>query len=75
MAEEKVIKLLADYKEIDPATVTVESTLADLKFDSLDVAEITMSIEDEFGITIEMTNGMFKTVGDIVKYIDEHQNA
>ena len=41
-----------------------------LSFDSLDVAELVMSLEDEFGVTIEMNENL-KTVGDITKYIEE----
>lgn len=70
--EEKVIKIFADYKEIDPATITSESKFSDLGFDSLDIAEMVMTLEDEFGVTIEM-DGSFKTVGDIINYISEQK--
>lgn len=66
--EERIIKIFADYKEIDPSTVTADSKLEDLGFDSLDIAEMVMNLEDEFGVTIEM-DGSFKTVGDIIDYI------
>lgn len=47
-----------------------ETTFAELSLDSLDVAELVMSLEDEFGVTIEMNENL-KTVGDITKYIEE----
>ena len=38
--------------------------------DSLDIAEMVMTLEDEFGITIELEEGI-ATVQDLVKLIDE----
>lgn len=46
------------------------SITEDLKADSLDMVEITMSVEDKFGIKISDDQlGKFKTVGDIANYI------
>ena len=67
---EKVIAILADYNGADASTIKPETTFAELSFDSLDVAELVMSLEDEFGVTIEMNENL-KTVGDIVKYIED----
>ena len=69
MTFEKVVKVLVDYREIDPSGIKPESTWAELGFDSLDTVELVMQIEEEFGITIEMSGGI-KTVGDIVAIID-----
>lgn len=70
MTFEKVASMLADYKGIDASSVTPESTFADLKLDSLDVAELVMNMEDEFGVSIEL-DGNVKTVADMVRRIDE----
>ena len=70
MVLEKVIAILADYNGADASTIKTETTFAELSFDSLDVAELVMSLEDEFGVTIEMNENL-KTVGDITKYIEE----
>lgn len=70
MTFEKVATILADYKGIDASTVTAESTFADLKLDSLDVADLAMNLEDEFDVTIDLSPEV-KTVGDLVKIIDE----
>ena len=67
---EKVIPILADYNGADASTIKPETTFAELSLDSLDVAELVMSLEDEFGVTIEMNENL-KTVGDITKYIEE----
>ena len=72
MTFEKVANILADYKSIDVASITAESTFADLKLDSLDVADLAMNLEDEFNVTIDL-NPEVKTVGDLVKIIDEAQ--
>ena len=70
MTFEKVASMLADYKGIDVSEITAETTFAELKLDSLDVAELVMNMEDEFGVTLELNEGV-KAVGDMVKLIDE----
>lgn len=69
--EEKIVKLIAEklgkkVEEIKPTSRLVE----DLNADSLDVAEMIITLEDEFGITLpdeEVAN--MKTVADVTKYI------
>ena len=68
---EKVAQILADYKDIDVSTITMDSTFADLGVDSLDTAELIMNLEDEFNITIEM-NEKLSTVGELVALIEEN---
>ena len=70
MTFEKVASMLADYKGIDAGEITLESTFAELKLDSLDVAELVMNLEDEFGVSIELDEGV-KCVADMVRLIDE----
>lgn len=67
---EKVAAAIAESKGLELSTITNESTFQDLGIDSLDVAELVMSLEDEFGITIELDESV-KTVADMVKLIDE----
>ena len=73
MIFEKVQKLLAEALNIDdPAKITLESNIVqDLGADSLDMVELLMSLEDNFGITVpdEVANDLV-TVGAIVKYIE-----
>jgi acyl carrier protein len=48
---EKVIKILAEYTEADVSSITEESRLvADLGLSSLDVINVVVAFEDEFGI-------------------------
>ena len=75
MVFEKVRDILAKQFEIDPATVTMDTNLVDdLGADSLDVVELIMSVEDEFGITIddEAASTLF-TVRQIVDFIEKLQ--
>ncbi len=72
---EKVREALASQFEIDPEKITMETNLIDdLGADSLDVVELIMNIEDEFGISIsdeEATN--LYTVQKIVEFLEKLQ--
>lgn len=70
MIFEKTAEIIANYKEIDAATIKAETTLSELGLDSLDTVELAMSLEDEFGVTLEMTEEL-KNVGDLVKAIEK----
>lgn len=70
MVFEKVASILSDYNGTDVSEISPDTTFAELSLDSLDVVELVMSFEDEFGVTIEMNENL-KTVGDITKYIEE----
>ena len=75
MIFEKVQKALAEQFEVSPDTITLDTNLIDdLGADSLDVVELIMSIEDEFGVTIsdeEAAN--LVTVQRIVDYVEKIQ--
>lgn len=66
---DKVVKILVDYNDCDASRITPETTLADLGLDSLDTVELVMNFEEEFGITIEMNEGL-QTIADVVALID-----
>ncbi len=75
MLFEKVRAALAAQFEIDPETITPETNLIDdLGADSLDVVELIMNIEDEFGIAISDENAAnLFTVQRIVDYLEKLQ--
>ena len=72
MTEEKVIGIVSEQLVVPKDEVTRESSFVDdLKADSLDVVELVMEFEDEFGITIPDDDyDKIKTVGDAITYID-----
>jgi len=75
MMQEKVIKLISDATKIDPSKITMETSFVDdLNLDSLDIVELMMKMEDDFGIEIpeEDAEGL-KTVKDVVSYLEKKQ--
>ena len=72
---EKVKSVLAQQFELDPESITMDTNLIDdLGADSLDVVELIMSLEDEFGIAISDTDAaQLYTVGRIVDYLEKLQ--
>ncbi len=73
MVFEKVSEILCDQLDLDEDKVTKEASITeDLGADSLDVVDLVMSLEEEFDIEIpdEQVENI-KTVGDIVKYIED----
>lgn len=73
MVFEKVKEILIDQLDADEDAIKMEASIADdLGADSLDIADIVMSLEEEFDVEVpdEVLQNV-KTVGDIVKYIEE----
>ena len=53
MELDRLIKAISEVLDVDPAKITADSKFVDdLGADSLDVLEIIMGIEDEFGIQV-----------------------
>ena len=70
MELKKLQDIISNYLDIDPKSITEETSFKDMEVDSLDMVEIVMEIEDAFGITIDET-AEIQTVGDIIKLIQE----
>jgi acyl carrier protein len=73
--KDKVIKLISDATKIDISKINLETSFVDdLNLDSLDIVELMMKMEDEFGVEIpeEDAEGL-KTVQDIVTYLEKKQ--
>ena len=72
MVLEKVKAILAAQFDVEEDKVTADTDLQkDLGADSLDLVDLLMSIEDEFGVEVpddEIEN--IKTVGSLVSYIE-----
>jgi acyl carrier protein len=70
MVFEKLTSILAGRLGIDEATITPESTFEELGVDSLDVMEILMLIEDEFGKEIELEGEKLVSMADLTKLVE-----
>jgi len=73
---EKIVEILAKQLQIDKSKITEDTEIMEeLGADSLDIVEILMEIEQEFGVTVpdeEIVN--LKTPADISKYVEDHTN-
>ena len=72
---ERLQEVIADKLSVEVSEITVEATFReDLGADSLDLFEVVMGIEEEFGISIENEDlEKIQTVGDALAYITEKQ--
>jgi acyl carrier protein len=71
----KLKALIAEQLGVDADTITLEAAFVeDLGVDSLDLVELSMALEDEFGIEEMAEEDManIKTVGDLVEYLGKH---
>ena len=75
MIFDKVKDLVVDQLDADEDKVTLDANIQDdLGADSLDVVDLVMALEDEFDVEIpEDQVENIKTVGDIVKFIEDKQ--
>ena len=77
---EKIRALLAEQLDVDPAKITMDSDImSDFEADSLDIVDMVMTLEDEFGIEVpDDAIESLRTVGDVVKVVvldvDEKKN-
>ena len=71
---ERIRELLAEQLDIDEDKITMDSDiLEDFEADSLDVVDMVMTLEDEFGVEVpdeQIEN--FHTGGDVVRYVEEN---
>ncbi|MEE1187209.1 MAG: acyl carrier protein [Acutalibacteraceae bacterium] len=75
MVFEKLKVILSNQFDVEEDSITMDSSIVDdFNADSLDFIDLIMSIEDEFEIEVpdDDIEGI-KTVGDIVKYIENNQ--
>lgn len=74
MVFERIREIICDQLDLEEDKVTMDSDIMeDFEADSLDVVDLVMSTEDEFGLEVpddQIEN--FRTVGDVVRYIEEN---
>ena len=78
MIFEKLCDLISEQFSVEADTITMETTFTeDLGADSLDIVELSMALEEEFGVS-EMSEGDIAgiaTVGDLVNYLQSKLDA
>ncbi|MHA1571044.1 MAG: acyl carrier protein [Alphaproteobacteria bacterium] len=72
--EQRIIEIVAEKMDKPKEEISLEkSFINDLGADSLDTVELVMDFEDAFDITIpEEDAEKIATIGDAVKYVQEH---
>ncbi len=72
---EKVQAILAKQLRKDPAIITPQSQIKkDLGADSIDILQLLMRIEDQYGIVIpDEELATFNTVGDVVAFLEKQE--
>ncbi len=76
-SEDRVKEIIAKELEVDVKQLQPEAKfIEDLGADSLDIVELVMALEEEFGLDIPDEDAdKLKTVGDAMKYLQEHASA
>lgn len=71
---ERVQKIICEQLEIDSHLVTEDASISgDLGADSLDLVDLSMSIEEEFNLEVpDDVLDHVRTVGDIAKFIEDN---
>jgi acyl carrier protein len=71
--EEKVKDIIVEQLGVNPEQVTPEASfIEDLGADSLDIVELVMAFEEEFGVEVPDEDAeKLQTVGDVIRYIQE----
>lgn len=72
---EKIKEMVAENLGVDESTITEASSFKDdLGADSLDLFELVMALEEEFGVEIPTEDlEQIATVGDVIKYVEAHK--
>jgi acyl carrier protein len=76
-SEQKAKEIIAEELEVSVDQLKPEAKfIEDLGADSLDIVELVMALEEEFGLDIPDEDAdTMKTVGDAMKYLQEHASA
>ena len=73
---QKIVDIICDELDISADGITESSKIvSDLDVNSLELLNVIMVVEEELNITLEENRlRKIKTVGDLVKYVDELKN-
>ena len=72
---ERLQKIIVDQLGVEPGAVTMEASFReDLKADSLDLVELIMAMEEEFGAEVSDEDAQkIVSVGDAIRYVEVRQ--
>ena len=71
---DKIVTIVVSKLDIDKDRVTQTATLHDLGADSLDLVELVMKFEEQFGIEIDDSQAEnLRTVGEVVTFVHAHR--
>ena len=72
---EKIIEMTAEALGVEESNITENSSFKeDLGADSLDLFELVMALEEEYGVEIPTEDlEQIATIGDVVKFLEEHK--
>ena len=62
-------EILQENLDIEPSSVTEQSTFESLNIDSLDMVQLVCDLEDKLGIDFGEPEGL-ENVGDVIKHIE-----
>jgi acyl carrier protein len=73
-AEERLRKIIADQLGVSEDEVVPEASfIEDLNADSLEMVDLIISLEEEFGVQVSDEDAeKIKTVKDAIDYLNEH---
>ena len=74
--QDKVINIVSEAANVEAGTIKAETSFVDdLNLDSLDMVEMMMKMEEEFGVEIpEDKTEDLKTINDVTKYLKDNAN-
>ena len=72
MVLNKVVEVLAEYKDMEASDIKLETTFAELELDSLDTVELVMALEEAFDVELEMDESIVD-VAAVVAAVEKAQ--
>ncbi len=67
--KEKIVAIVAEYKGVDASEIKTDVSFEKLGLDSLDTAELLITVEDALGVTVELSSEI-NTIDKLVAYLE-----
>lgn len=68
--QQKLVDIVAEYKDVDASEIDTGASFRELELDSLDVAELSLKIEEELGIILEMSP-KYNSIEKLAAYLEK----